>query len=397
MKLRVVLKTQTDDEVLNDLIEDINQFVYMERCPEYSKQLKALVASSENIDSIQGEIAACEIKLQQSMNYNATKYGLLIKVENAVEQCRNTFSLIKIVLVLTSIEKPEVDCKIEEYTDYLYSPTYVSRVEKVLTEASEILDENFSPFVTKLKCSYSQSSEFKKKYQQTVKKLQKHGKKEYANILKARIEAVLQAAELEQKYAATIADARRFLSAIDTSVHTFDFPKCDETAAQLCGWIDTFTAADDMKSADRDVFIHRFCESLDKVNAQKAQPLKQIQQVLKEIEAPTENCSLLSEHIAKAIRITPEEETLIKLTNAQSLIEDFNKVRASIVQVDNSMIESLEEEYRMKWKGTVCDRYMMDYIASLKDRQAQKRKDWLRKNVLNIRVSIDTMTISQCV
>lgn len=32
MKLRVVLKTQTDDEVLNDLIEDINQFRYQPVC-----------------------------------------------------------------------------------------------------------------------------------------------------------------------------------------------------------------------------------------------------------------------------------------------------------------------------------------------------------------------------
>ena len=397
LKLRVVLKKQTDDEALTDLIKDIKQLVYTERCPEYSKQLKLLVEASENTDSIKGEIAACEMKLQQGVIYNTTKYGFLTKAENAIDQCRSTFNLIQIVSVLTSIEKPDVDSKIEEYSEYLYSPTYVARVEKILTNATKILDENFSPFVAKLKCAYSQSSEFKKKYQRTAKKLQELGKKEYASILKTRIESVLQEAELEQKYAATITDARRFISAIDNSVHTFDYPKCVETTAQLSGWVDTFTAADDMVNSVRDDFIARLREAQDKVNNQTTQLSKQIQQVLKEIETPTESYSLLSEHITKAIRTNPDEKTLITLTNAQNLIKEFARVRSSIVQIDNSIIENLEEEYNNNWKDTVCDRYMVEYITSLKENQVQKRNEWLRKNILNVKESIASMTISQCV
>ena len=397
LKLRVVIKTQTDDEALTDLIKEINQVVYTERCLEYTKQLKALVEASENIDSIKGEIAACEMKLQQGVNYNTTKYGLLTKAENAIETCKNTFSLIQIVSVLSNVEKPEVDSKIEEYSEFLYSPTYVARVEKLLSEASKTLDENFSPFVSKLKCSYSQSSEFKKKYQQTAKKLQELGKKEYASILKARIDAVLQEAELEQKYASTIADARRFISAIDNSVHTFDFPKCEETSAQLSGWLDTFNAANDMVSSVRNEFVRNLHEAQDKVEDQKSQLDKQIQQIIKEIEEPTESYTLLSEHISKAIRLTPDEKTVITLTSALNLIEEFIKVKKSIIQADNSIIENLEDEYNNKWKGTVCDRFMTEYILSLKDIQAQKRNEWLRKNFQNIRDSIETMTVSQCV
>ncbi len=397
MKLRVVLKTQTDDEALTDLIKDIQQLVYTERCSEYSKQLKALVEASENTDAIKGEIAACEMKLQQGVNYNTSKYGFLTKAENALEQCRNTFSLFQIVSVLTNVEKPEVDSKIEEYSEFLYGPTYVARVEKLLSEASKTLDENFSPFVSKLKCAYSQSSEFKKKYQQTAKKLQELGKKEYASILKARIDVVLQEAELEQKYASTIADARRFISAIDNSVHTFDFPKCEETSAQLSGWLDTFNAANDMVSSVREEFVRNLHEAQEKVKNQKSQLDKQIQQILKEIEEPTESYALLSEHISKAIRLNPDEKTVIALTNTLNLIEEFIKVKKSIIQADNSIIESLEEEYNNKWKGTVCDRYMTEYILSLKDIQAQKRNEWLRKNIQNIRDSIETMTVSQCV
>ena len=167
LKLRIAIKTQTNDEALNDLIKEIKQLVYTERCSEYSKQLKALVEVADNTDSVKGDIAACEMKLQQGVKYNGAKYGTLTKAENAVEESKKSFDLIQIVSVLAEIEKPEVDTEIEEYSEFLFSPTYVARVERILTEATKILDENFLAFVAKLRCAYSQSSEFLPLYSMT--------------------------------------------------------------------------------------------------------------------------------------------------------------------------------------------------------------------------------------
>jgi len=397
MKLRVVIKTQSDDEALIDLIKEIKETVYTERCAEYSKTLKNLVEASEDTDPIKADIATCEMKLQQGIKTNSSLYGSVTKAENILEQCKKTFNLLSIVSVIANTKKQEADTVIEEYSEFLYSPTYVSRIDKILADAEKLLDDNFLPNVAKLTCAYSQSSEFKKKFQKAAKQLQEIGKIEYANILKKRIDTALQEAELEQKYAATMADARRFISAIDNSVHTFDYPKCSETTAQLSGWLDTFVAAADMVSSVRNDFIRDLHDAQDKVNAQIAKLDKQIQQILAEIKAPPESHTLLSEHIVKSIRLNPKEEIVITLANAQNLIEEFNRVKASIIQVDNSIIESLEEEYDGKWKGTVCDRYMAEYIASLKDVQAKKRQEWIKKNILNIRDSIGTMTVSQCV
>ena len=337
------------------------------------------------------------MKLQQGVKYNTSKYGVLTKMENTVDQCRESFSLIQIVSVLSGVEKPEVDSKIEEYSDYLYSPTYIERVEKILSEATKILDENFTPFVSKMKCAYSQSSEFKKRYQATAKKLLELGKKDYANTLKARIDTVLQEAELEQKYASTITDARRFITAVDNSVHTFEFSKCEEASAQLSGWLDTFSAANDMNDDVRAEFINDLHETQNKLNNQISYLNSQIQNVLKEIKEPTESSSLLLEHIAKSIRLNPDEKTVVVLTEAQNLIEEFNQVKARNIQTESSIIESLEDEYINKWKGTVCDKYMVEYITSLKTIRSQKRNEWLRKYVTNTKEDIETMTVSQCV
>lgn len=397
LKLRVVIKTQTDDEALIDLINEIKGIVYTERCSEYSKSLKTLVEASENTDSIKADIATCEMKLQQGIKSNATLYGLVTKAETAVEQCKTTFSLIQIVSVLAGVTKPDVDSRIEDYSEFLYSPTYVARIDKILTDAEKTLDVNFSPFVSKLKCAYYQSSEFKKKYQKVVKQLHDLGKKEYSSILKTRIDTVLQEAELEQKYATTIAEAQRFISVIDSSVHTFDFPKCAEVIAQIDGWLDTFFAAEDMVSAVRDEFIRNLHEVQDKINNQKSQLYSQIQQVLKEIKDPPRSPTLLLEHIVKAIRLNPDEKTVVILTNAQNLIEEYNRIRTSIIQPDNTTIDRLEADYHSRWKNTVCDNYMVEYITSLKESHSQKRNEWLRKNVMRVREDIETMTVSQCV
>ena len=126
--------------------------------------------------------------------------------------------------------------------------------------------------------------------------------------------------------------------------------------------LDSFTDADDMVSSVREEFVRNLYKSQKKVNAQKAQLDKQIQWILKEIKKPTESYSLLSEHIAKSIRLNPDEKTVVILTNAQNLINEFNRIKTNTVQADNSIIESLEEEYNSKWKGTVCDRYMAHYF-----------------------------------
>ena len=122
-----------------------------------------------------------------------------------------------------------------------------------------------------------------------------------------------------------------------------------------------------------------------------------MQVILKEIKEPSESPSLLLDHIIKTIRLNPDETIEVKLTNTQRLIEEFNKVIANTIQIDNTIIDSLEDEYYSKWKGTVCDRYMTEYITSLKIIQTQKRIEWLKRNVQSVRNSIDTMTVSQCV
>lgn len=88
-----------------------------------------------------------------------------------------------------------------------------------------------------------------------------------------------------------------------------------------------------MLNSVRDEFMNDLRETQNNVKKQKIALNSQIKKTLNEIDAPSESASLLSEHIAKSIRLNPDEKTLIKLTNAQTLLEEFNKLKSTIGEV----------------------------------------------------------------
>jgi hypothetical protein len=394
LKVRITLKNQTDDELLEDLLSEINSLCYIEKCTELSKSLKKLQDISDNSDEFKGRIAACEYKLQEGSKLTKDLYTKLDKAEKIVDNCKKDFSLIKVVSVLKSLARSKVDTPINEYSEFLFSPTYCSRVGNVLDEATALLDSQFLTFVSNLKCAYSQSSEFKKQYRTVAKILSDIGKKDYANALKEKINSVLQNAELEQKYAATLSDAQRFISSMRSATETLDYEGCNATAIAIDGWIDTFSNAEDMNVSTRNDYLNQLSELRNGVELRKESLDKNIASVLDEIKNPTGDSTTLLNHIISAINLKPCENIMIELEKAKQLPDEFHHMRMNI---DSNNISELETDYINRWKGTLCDNYMLFLIKSVKTKLSNRRDEWMRKNVIGVYTSIDTMTTAQCV
>jgi hypothetical protein len=67
------------------------------------------------------------------------------------------------------------------------------------------------------------------------------------------------------------------------------------------------------------------------------------------------------------------------------------------MNIDSNNISELETDYINRWKGTLCDNYMLFLIKSVKTKLSNRRDEWMRKNVIGVYTSIDTMTTAQCV
>lgn len=393
LKLRITLKTQTDDEQLEELLSEIEKLSYIEKCSELSKELNRLCEIADVSDETKKRIATCSYKLKEGIKLNSDLYIPLNKAEKIIETCKEKFNLINITAVLKTIVRSEVDTAIVEFSEFSYSPVYCKRVDSLLKEASELLDKNFSYFVSSLRCAYSESSEFKKQYSNVAKKLAEIGKKDYAIILKNKISDVLQNAELEQKYASTLSNAQRFISSINSTASTLNFKSYSSTLAEIKGWIDTFKNADDMNEGVKTDYLNRLSELSYRINKQKDELDKTVSSVLNEIKNPKIDETSMTERINKAISLLPDEETLLELQKAKQLLDEYLHIKTSYATKE---ISEIELDYKEKWQGTVCDVYVLNFIKILKDNIALKRNEWMRRNIIDIRKNIDSMTVAQC-
>lgn len=393
LKLRITLKTQTDDELLDDLLNEIDEINYVEKCPDLAKELKRLTETADVSEEAKKRVAICFAKLREGIKINNDLYTPLGKAEKSIETCRDKFSLVNVTNVLSGIAKVEVDTPVEELSEFSFSPIYCSRVNATLKEAYEMLDKNFSGFVASLKCAYSELSEFKKRYTNIAKKLIDIGKKDYASTLKNRISIVLQNAELEQKYAATLSEAQRFISSVNSLIGSLDYNSYINMVASIEGWIETFNNADDLNSDTQKQYLNKLSEVKNRVDEKKALLDKNLASVLSELKNPPSDITVLIEHISNAISMNPDESSLLELRKAKHLLDEFCQMKMS--SASKSLAE-IEFEYKEKWQGTLCDGYASALIASIKDNLNSKRNEWMKKNVSDILENTSSMSVAQC-
>lgn len=397
-KLRISLRIQTNDEILCELISEIDNLIYVEGCKDLLTKLKQLSDNSEDFQNYKGKIAACEMKLNDGIKLCNRLYESLSKSEKVVASCQLKFNMFAIAAVLKNLIVPDVDTPIEEYSEFLFSATYCRRITSVTADANLLIDQNFSKYVSSIKFSYAESSEYKKKFVNVAKILIACGKKEYANILKERVSQVLQDVELQQKYASTLTEAQRFISATNASIDSLELKKCDAVGDELDGWLDTFNNALDMNSIIKSDYINKIAELKSKLNYKRQSLNDYINQVLSEISAPTITSTSLQQRINNVINLHPDESSMIILKNASQLLEEYHNIHLKVVAtLDMHFIDECEAEYHSKWCGTVCDKFFKEWIESLKSELNLKRQKWMESNVVSICNELDRMTVAQCV
>lgn len=391
---RITLRTQTDDELIEEFLSEVESVQYFERCSELLKKQNELDKNFDFTDEVKKRFSACSRKLKEGMKISNEFYTPLGKAEKILESCRKQFSLINIADVLKGVNIVEVDTPVSEYSEFLFSSVYCKRVNAVLKEALEMLDNNFSSFVANLKCAYSESSEFKKQYTKVAKILSEKGRKDYAATLKNKISSVLVEAELEQKYASVLSDAQRFIAQVNSEIRTLDYNSYREIISAIQGWINTFDCADDMSSVTKSDYLTKLSELKNCVENQKSVLDKEISMVLSEIKNPTVDITRLSEYINNAIRLSPDDDIFMKLKQSGQLLEEFRIMKFESASKD---IHEIELDYNERWKGTVCEGYALELINSLKEKISLKRTEWMRRNVTEIHENLSYMSMAQCI
>ena len=393
--VRLSVKEQSDDDALSECIKAIEQVTYPEKCASLQKKLNEYSELAENAEQFKGSVAACNYKLREGLKYYNRLYDRIERAEEIISSCRNTFMLGSITDVLTKLKIPEAETPIEEYSDFVFSPSYCRRVENAVKEAESLIDKHFAGFVAEMNCAYAESSEFRKRYSLIAKQMGLIGKNEYAVILGKRINEVLREAELEHKYASVLTDAQRFISSTGKTIGNMNYKELSLTADALSGWMETFAFAGDMNQETKRSYISKLNELSDRTCRRTAELDAVIARTLAEIQRPTLDPSALSEQIRKAILLMPDEETAVALKKAMLLIEEFHALKSRYSDVTPSAVSELENELSTKWRGTVCESYVQNVILSMKQSLDNRRAGWMKKNVSDVICKLDGMTTAQ--
>ena len=181
-----------------------------------------------------------------------------------------------------------------------------------------------------MNCTYAQSSEFRKKYSLIAKQMGLIGKKEYADILRQRINEVLQQAELEHKYASVMTDAQRFISSTSKTIGNMNYEELRLTADAVSGWVETFTSAGDMNHEAKNSIISKLNELSDRIVRRTAELDAVIDRTLEEIQSPTLDPAALNEQIRKAILMMPEENTVVALKKSNASYRGVSHIKIEI-------------------------------------------------------------------
>ena len=79
------------------------------------------------------------------------------------------------------------------------------------------------------------------------------------------------------------------------------------------------------------------------------------------------------------------------------LIEEFHVLKAEKTVVNYSTVSELENALISKWNGTVCESYVQEFIAFQKKQLEDRRAEWMNKNVKEVILKIDSLTVPQCI
>ena len=100
------------------------------------------------------------------------------------------------------------------------------------------------------------------------------------------------------------------------------------------------------------------------------------------------------EHINNAISMNPDEASLLELKKARQMLDEFYQMKMSSA---SKSLPEIEIEYKEKWQGTLCDKYVSSLITSLKDNLNSKRNEWMKRNISDVFENTGSMSVAQCV
>lgn len=391
VKLKLCLSSKTHDDIIEELLQNIADNVYVEKCGSFQKALDGIKSELDGASEFDAKIATANKTLKYGKHlFDQIYTDKLVPVEKAFEECKTQFNLKKLVArVFSKIQRVAPNSKIEECSDYEYSEEYCARVNKLLSDSEALLNKNFIAFIKKMKCAANEVSQFKSDYSKVSKVLVRINRPDYAHLLDERVAEVISEANMQAKYGQTFVEIDRDISVMGNSA-TITYPMCMEQGKKYDSWLDFFSGVTDLDKNVKDDYIAKLQSAKDSLK-------KRADSLIDTANAFVSRCKEDVGHDVVLSELADEARHILAFDLPGSISEPVQAIADTISSFKSrsNEIDSVED-FISEFSGTICEAESIKVASKIKAQNEEKRRTWIDTNITRVFPSIKTFSASQC-
>lgn len=392
MKLKVVISQKTSNDVADELLKSIADNTLVENCEQLLVDLenikKAMVDSTEYAE----KFASAKAVLDSGRKLRKQLYDeKLEKVDGLLETFKAKGNIFRLITIYDVAYQINAGTQIEEYSKFVYSNEYASKINSILDETDALFDSKFHAMVNSLSCSTSEISLFKTRYKSAVKTLRRIGRASDATCLEERAQEVLAKAEAIQKYETSLIELEKDLVFVkDTG--RLNYCDCSDNLRKLDNWTKFISGTEDLDSKTRNEYVAKLSEAKTAIESQMEKYRCEVDKCISIFEKGgnfnvnefcAESHKLLDLHFPDDIS-----------RRIQEALNSVNSYRTKLSSVSDNLSEL--EEMVNEYSDTPFEYLIKNEIAKTKDKYHKQSVAWMQRNVYSKEGTIPTMSVTEC-
>lgn len=308
------------EERFTQLIDKINNNVYVENCNKYEQELTKLESEEEIPDILIPKISVAKIRLKKGKELNNQIYEKLNTSNSIVQDVKEgRLNIVTMIRLASSFDALTIfESQVLEM-DYQYSAEYIEKANKCRDEIDKLIDDITPKFISTIKSSIPERFyENKNRYLQTAKNLEKIGKKDIALKINKKLKNTEKEIELAKKYEGIFDKYKNDCREINQAINNQNYAKLTIYIDKVNDWSKFFKSNTELTVELREENINK----LDNMRLQVAGALDSIESDLKIIELNSKSI----DGIESARNIKREARILLSKVLESNLESKVNKI-----------------------------------------------------------------------
>ena len=387
------------EERFIQLVETINNNVYVENCKNYELELNRLESEEEITEILKPKLSLAKLKIEKGNEIYKEIYNKLDNAKEAINDNPNKanyiFKLAKIYNNLNIFESDRLEM------EYQYSDSYIKECNNYREKIKEAIDNNAKKYILSINSSVPEKF-YKNEivYRQTIKALSNIGRNDIASKLKKRYEDVEREISLIKKYEDELASFKNDISKIEEALSYKKYVNLDSSVNIINKWAKFFSSNTELTDKIKEDNINK----LNDLRLKVGHTLDEIDRDIRVIELDAtllediDSIKNLRREIKNIYNNIAGSKFESKINKMQDLLEnieseiialEFNKSNRDLVQ---NIIDELIEKYN--------DTFLSKFINKQKDNiyinLDNLEKKYISETLFSIEANIKSMDYKTC-